>query len=178
MTFAHDTREGLLSTAALVNTGVAPATLSTTEDLDAFVERFGYTGRRTHDQAELKKVVALRTELHRLWELDEEGTVELVNSLLSRYQAQPRLVRHEGWWDWHLHATSQDAPLADRMAVEAAMSMVDVIRSGELDRLRICEAEDCDGVIVDLSKNRSRRYCERGCGNRMAVQAYRERRRT
>ena len=77
-----------------------------------------------------------------------------------------------------VHATDPDAPLADRMAAEAAMAMVDVVRSGELDRLRICEAEDCDGVIVDLSKNRSRRYCDRGCGNRMAVQAYRERKRS
>jgi predicted RNA-binding Zn ribbon-like protein len=31
-------------------------------------------------------------------------------------------------------------------------------------------------VVVDLSKNRSKRFCEAGCGNRAAVTAYRARR--
>jgi predicted RNA-binding Zn ribbon-like protein len=61
------------------------------------------------------------------------------------------------------------------MAVEAAMAMTDVIRADEMSRLRICEYLDCDNVVVDLSKNRSRRYCEAGCGNRAAVAAYRAR---
>ena len=55
------------------------------------------------------------------------------------------------------------------------MAMVDVIRGGELDRLRICDADDCDDVLVDLSKNRSRRFCDAGCGNRANVAAYRAR---
>ena len=45
----------------------------------------------------------------------------------------------------------------------------------ELDRLRVCAADDCDDVLVDLSKNRSRRFCEAGCGNRANVAAYRAR---
>ena len=61
------------------------------------------------------------------------------------------------------------------MAVEAAMAMVDVVREGELRRLRICDMPDCGGVLVDLSKNRSKRYCEGSCGNRAAVAAYRAR---
>jgi predicted RNA-binding Zn ribbon-like protein len=64
------------------------------------------------------------------------------------------------------------------MAVEAAMAFVDVIRMKELDRLRICAADDCEDVVVDLSKNRSRRFCARGCGNRVAVAAYRARARS
>ena len=56
------------------------------------------------------------------------------------------------------------------------MAMTDVIRMDELGRLRICAADDCDDVVVDLSKNRSRRYCDGGCGNRANVAAYRARR--
>ena len=52
---------------------------------------------------------------------------------------------------------------------------VDVVRSGELSRLRICDYPDCDNVVVDLSKNRSKRFCDGGCGNRAAVAAYRAR---
>ena len=55
------------------------------------------------------------------------------------------------------------------------MAFVDVVRSGELSRLRICEYPDCRNVVVDLSKNRSKRFCEDGCGNRAAVAAYRAR---
>jgi predicted RNA-binding Zn ribbon-like protein len=58
------------------------------------------------------------------------------------------------------------------------MAFIDVVRAGKLDRLRHCAAADCDNVLVDLSKNRSKRYCENGCGNRANVAAYRARRAT
>jgi predicted RNA-binding Zn ribbon-like protein len=83
-------------------------------------------------------------------------------------------VRHDEW-DWHLHATPPEAPLARRIAVEAAMAFVDVIRAGELDRLRVCDAEDCEDIVLDLSRNRSRRYCEGGCAARAHSAAYRAR---
>ena len=86
----------------------------------------------------------------------------------------PRLVRHDDI-DWHIHATALDAPLAGRILVEAAMAFVDVIRSDQMDRLRACDADDCESLYVDLSKNASRRFCSTRCGNRMAVRAYRAR---
>ena len=106
--------------------------------------------------------------------MDEEQVVATVNQLLREANALPQLVRHDAW-DYHLHATPPDAPLATRMAVEAAMAFVDVVRSKELSRLRICAYPGCENVVVDLSKNRSKRYCESGCGNRAAVAAYRAR---
>ena len=57
------------------------------------------------------------------------------------------------------------------------MAMVDVIRADEMARLDICAADDCDDVVLDLSRNRSRRYCSTTCGNREAVAAYRARQR-
>jgi predicted RNA-binding Zn ribbon-like protein len=61
------------------------------------------------------------------------------------------------------------------MAVEAAMAFADVIRSQELQRLRLCAAVDCSNVHIDLSKNRSRRFCSTSCANRTNVAAYRTR---
>ena len=95
--------------------------------------------------------------------------------MLRQARALPQLVRHDGW-DWHMHATSPETPLVDRMAVEAAMAMVDVVRQGELHRLRVCEAEDCGDVLVDLSRNSSRRYCSTTCANRVNMAAFRSRR--
>jgi predicted RNA-binding Zn ribbon-like protein len=42
-------------------------------------------------------------------------------------------------------------------------------------RLRSCEAEDCDGVLLDLSRNGSKRFCSIRCGNRMNMIAFRQR---
>jgi predicted RNA-binding Zn ribbon-like protein len=176
--FAHDTEVSLAAAAALVNTAPGITNqeeLVGIEDLDRFVSTWGWTGRHCRDEAELQAVRDLRPRLRRIWEVDEDEAVGIVNGLLREFRALPQLVRHDEW-DYHLHATPQDAPLAARMAVEAAMAMIDVVRTGELDRLRICQAPDCNDVLVDLSKNRSKRFCESGCGNRMAVAAYRARR--
>ena len=177
MVFAHDTEVALAAAAALVNTAASGGadTLTDAAALDAFVEEWGWTGSRRHDRGELDAVRALRPRLRRFWQLDEDGAAELVNTMLSRARALPQLVTH-GEWGYHLHATSPSAPLVDRMAVEAAMAMVDVVRQHELGRLQRCAAEDCDDVLVDLSKNRSRRFCTVTCANRTNVAAFRARR--
>ncbi|HEY6279001.1 MAG TPA: CGNR zinc finger domain-containing protein [Streptosporangiaceae bacterium] len=176
MLFAHDTEVALAAAAALVNTGRGGHELLPDQAaLDKFVRDWGWTGERTNDQAELDAVRALRPRLERVWELAEDDAADLVNALLREASALPQLVKHDNW-GYHLHATPADAPLADRMAVEAAMAFTDVIRTGQLDRLRLCAAHDCDNVHVDLSKNRSRRFCSISCSNRTNVAAYRTRR--
>ena len=176
MPFAHDTEVSLNATAALVNTARGGGEeLPDVAALDAFVGHWRWTGGRTHDQAELDAVRALRPRLAGLWEMTQDEAVVLVNTLLRDASALPQLVKHDGW-EYHIHATSPDAPLADRMAVDAAMAFADVIRAGELARLRVCAALDCEDVLVDLSKNRSRRFCSLTCANRVNVAAYRSRR--
>jgi predicted RNA-binding Zn ribbon-like protein len=172
--FAHDTEVALAAAATLVNTEYEGG-LDDLAELDSFVTEWGWTGSRRRTKAELEAVQALRPWLRQLWYEDEDAVVEIVNRLLREASALPQLVKHDEW-DYHLHATSPDQPLADRMAVEAAMAFVDVVRTGELDRLRVCAAGDCNDVLVDLSKNRSRRFCDKGCGNRANVAAYRARR--
>lgn len=176
MLFAHDTEVALTSAAALVNTGRGGTELlPDLTSLDEFVRACGWTGDRTHDEAELDAVRRLRPRLEKLWELAEDDAADLVNTLLREANALPQLVRHDGW-EYHIHATPPEAPFADRVAVDAAMAFADVIRTGELARLRVCAAEDCDDVLVDLSKNRSRRFCGLTCANRVNVAAYRSRR--
>jgi predicted RNA-binding Zn ribbon-like protein len=176
MVFDHDTEVALAAAAELVNTaGRGEEKLPDPDALAAFVTGWKWAGRHERTRAELRSVHALRPRLRRIWAADEDEVVEIVNTLLRETNALPQLVRHDDL-PYHLHATPLDAPLADRMAVEAAMAMVDVVREGELGRLRICEFPDCDNVLVDLSKNRSKRFCDAGCGNRAAVNAYRARR--
>jgi predicted RNA-binding Zn ribbon-like protein len=176
MLFAHDTEVSLNATAALVNTARGGREeLPDMAALDYFIDYWRWTGSRTHDQEELDEVRRLRLVLARLWDMTEDEAAELVNTLLRDAGALPQLLKHDGW-EYHIHATTPEAPLADRMAVDAAMAFADVIRIGELGRLRICAASDCDDVVIDLSKNRSRRFCSLTCANRVNVAAYRSRR--
>ncbi|HKJ11566.1 MAG TPA: CGNR zinc finger domain-containing protein [Ornithinimicrobium sp.] len=175
MVFAHDTEEALIAAAALANTAIEPDSLTTVRELDTFYEECGWKGRHARTAAELRDVRSLRPTLRSLWLAEVEEQVAGINSLLREADALPQVVRHDGF-DWHLHATTHDQPLATRMAVEASMAMVDVIRMGETQRLKTCEADGCECIFVDLSRNRSRRYCSTACSNRMAAAAYRERR--
>ena len=176
MLFAHDTELALRCAAALVNTDQPDGDeLADVAALDDFVAQQGWTGSRSSDEAELRAVRDLRPRLRRFWDLGEDELVAVVNAMLREARALPQLVAHDEW-GYHLHAASSDAPLADRMAVEAAMAIVDVVRQQEMDRLRVCEADACHDVLVDLSKNRSRRYCSTTCANRMNVAAFRARR--
>lgn len=174
MVFTHDTEVALTGAAALVNTAHGADALTARSALDAFATSWQWSGRRTGDEAELAAVRELRPRLEQLWHCDEDGVVELVNELLREADALPQLVRHDSW-DYHLHAVPPDAPLAVRMAIEAAMAFTDLVRAQELQRLGTCAAPDCDDVLVDLSKNRSRRFCDNGCANRVNVAAYRAR---
>lgn len=174
MLFAHDTECSLIAAAALVNTAGTGEGLPDVAALDEFYVAHAYTGRHEHTEAELASVRDLRPRLRRLWDADVHEVVTIVNGLLREHDALPQLITHDDE-PYHFHAVPRNAPLAIRMAVEAAMAVADLIRSGELNRLRICAHPDCDNVVVDLSRNRSRRFCEAGCGNRAAVTAYRAR---
>lgn len=180
MLFAYDTEAMLTFAATLINTEPSAShsgndELTSVEELETLLDEHEYSGRRDHDAAELDAIRQLRSEFHAFWGVDRDRAAELVNAILREEHALPQLVRH-GTWDWHLHATKPDAPLISRMRVEAAMALLDIIRSDDLDRLRECAAEDCSAVLVDLSRNRSKRYCDVGnCGNRMNVIAYRAR---
>ena len=176
MVFTHDTEASLLAAVALVNSAEEPDTLTSHEDLVAFLDEHEFTGRRRGDDRELVEVRSLRPRLRDLLTSDRDTAAVLVNEALAEARALPQLVRH-GAHDWHIHAVAPDAPLESRIAVETAMAMIDVIRADEISRLAVCADPDCGGVVLDLSRNRSRRFCSTTCTNRAAVAAYRARRR-
>jgi predicted RNA-binding Zn ribbon-like protein len=175
--FAHDTEAALRFAAALVNTlRGEEELLRDSVALGAFLDADGVSGARSGTAGELEAVRTLRARLSGAWDAGEGAVVDLANRLFAEGHAAPRLTRHDGW-DWHLHLTGPDAPLVDRIGTEIALGLADLVRAGELRRLRRCEGEDCSAVFVDLSRNRSRRFCDTGnCGNRAHVAAYRARR--
>ncbi|QOV33185.1 CGNR zinc finger domain-containing protein [Streptomyces ferrugineus] len=176
MTFAPDTVQSLHSAIALVNTAEPREALFSLEDLDRFHADYGYTGRYDRTTDELNAVRELRPRLRGLLTSTRDETVRLANRVFRETKAVPQLVRH-GSFDWHIHAVEPNAPLTRRLLVETAMAVADVVRGNELDRLRICAAGDCQRLVLDLSRNHSRRFCSTTCGSRVGVAAYRERQR-
>ena len=179
MLFTGDTEEALAEAATLVNTrrdGVDR--LEDVAGLDAFLEQFAMSGERLGTQAELEAVREIRERLRAVWSAgDRSEAAGLVNAILRETATTPYLIKHDAL-DWHLHMTEPTAPLAHRIGAESAMGLLDLIRTDNLGRLKTCAASDCDAVLIALSRNSSKRYCDPGnCGNRAHVAAYRARRR-
>lgn len=175
MLFTHDTEEALRAAVWLVNSAEAPDTLDSPDDEETFLEAFPYNGRLDRDAAELAALRALRPRLRAMLLAPRDEMAAHVNAALAESTLAPQLVRHPGA-DWHLHAVDDDRPLAERSLIEIAMALIDVIRADEGSRISICADDDCEALALDLSRNRSKRYCSTTCANRNAVAAYRARR--
>ncbi|HET9080206.1 MAG TPA: CGNR zinc finger domain-containing protein [Trebonia sp.] len=180
MTFAHDTTGGLVLAADLVNTrpglGAETEGLPDAAALEKFLVDHHVIPLRPARLADLDAIRALRSQLLAAWQAAARpaSLAAIVNDLLDESGARPWLTDHNG--TWHLHVTKADAPLARRIAAQAGFALADLVRLGETERLRQCLAPGCRAVLVDLSKNRSRMYCDTGnCGNRQHVAAYRAR---
>jgi predicted RNA-binding Zn ribbon-like protein len=179
--FSHDTERALECVVDLVNTGGSGPDGDLLVDVPALarlvarhrVSEVGeLTGRDLAEVRELRSAVSAVLDA-----ADDAAAAAAVNSLVSRAAVTPRLTDHDGY-DWHVHYFAPGASLAEHLTVECGMALAHVVASGERERLRRCEAPDCGQALVDLSRNRSKRYCDaRTCGNRLHVAAYRERRR-
>ncbi|MCX5314275.1 CGNR zinc finger domain-containing protein [Streptomyces sp. NBC_00154] len=186
MLIPHDTRIALDTVVDLVNT--APETdrpederndgLAGVEALYEFARRHRISGVGDLGEKDLRAVQDVRTRFAEIFATqDTRIAAGLVNNLVAAAGTTPQLSNHDGY-DWHVHYFAPDASIADHLAADCGMALAFIVVAGELERLRRCEAPDCRDAFVDLSRNRSRRYCSsRTCGNRLHVAAYRARRR-
>ncbi|MFF0743711.1 CGNR zinc finger domain-containing protein [Streptomyces sp. NPDC004111] len=180
MLIPHDTRKALDVVVDLVNT--APESeptdrLADVEALNAFVRLHDVSDVGRLGEADLRAVQDVRARFAEVFEApDPRAAAELINQLVAAAGTTPRLTDHDGF-DWHVHYFAPGASMADHLAADCGMALAFIVVSGEQERLRRCEAPDCRHAFVDLSRNRSRRYCDsRTCGNRLHVAAYRARR--
>ena len=181
MLFSHDTERSLACAVDLVNSAVSSSTPEELPDLAAlaaFVRRHDVSEVGPLTGADLDAAHRLRDDIRAVFDAsDEGGAATAVNALVAQAAVTPRLTDHDGY-AWHIHYFTPGAGLAEHLTIDCGVALAQVISAGEWERLRSCEAPDCDHVLVDLSRNRSKRYCDaRTCGNRLHVAAYRERQR-
>jgi predicted RNA-binding Zn ribbon-like protein len=172
--------EALGACAELINTGRSAAGdgLRDVADVQAFGDKYIFhgTGAQPRDVPRLRAHRARLDAVAAACESgDDQAAIEMLNALLADTGATPQIVAHDGRGP-HIHVSSPAAPIADRIAAHLAMGVAELVVAGQSDRLRSCASPTCRAVFMDLSRNRSRRYCDsRTCGNRLHVAAYRAR---
>ena len=140
MIFSHDTELTLRAACVLINTDrVDGEQLGDMAALDEYLDGFGWTGRRDRDAAELDvRAPAARAARPDLGRRRRRGTRRRAGQRAAeRHPASPWLTRHAEMPEWHLHLASIHDPLWQRMGAEMAMALADLIRAGELRRLKI-----------------------------------------
>ncbi|MEV0321349.1 CGNR zinc finger domain-containing protein [Streptomyces sp. NPDC050658] len=189
MLITHDTRCALDAVVDLVNTApddedAADAAgaektegLADVAALGEFVRSHDISDVGVLTERDLEGVRQIRGRFSQVFASPEpQAAATVINELVAAAGTTPRLTDHDGY-DWHVHYFAPGASIADHLAADCGMALAFFVVAGEQERLRRCEAPDCRRAFVDLSRNRSRRYCDsRTCGNRLHVAAYRARR--
>ncbi|GGO82535.1 CGNR zinc finger domain-containing protein [Wenjunlia tyrosinilytica] len=181
MLITHDTRCALDCVVDLLNTDPrsnGEEGLPDVPALRAFVKAHRISDVGGLDERDL---AAVRTTRDRFRAVHHAGSdrvaAELLNAMVAEAGTTPQLTDHDAY-NWHMHYFAPGAALAEHIAADGGMALAFLLVAGERERLRYCDAPDCRRAFVDLSRNRSRRYCDsRTCGNRLHVAAYRARRR-
>jgi Putative stress-induced transcription regulator/CGNR zinc finger len=124
---------------------------------------------------DLERARGLRTNLRRAFEApNERRAVDALNYVVRGSDARPQL-EDGGDWEYAFQSPSSDA--ISELAMGTGLALLEVIRTRGWERFGLCSATPCIAVYVDLSKNRSRKYCSQLCADRMNQAAYRRRHR-
>jgi len=104
----------------------------------------------------------------------EEADISALNEFLAEGMRYRRLEPDERCcgWTW----SAGDEPLA-QMLWPIANAAAELLVGGDLDRVKQCGNDTCAWLFVDLSRNRSRRWCDmKECGNRAKARRHYARR--
>lgn len=105
-----------------------------------------------------------------------KADVEALNGALGEAMARARIELRgaEGCCGW---CWDEDEKALDRPLWPVLRSAAELLTTQDVSRVRVCDAETCQWLFLDTSRNRSRRWCDmRVCGNRAkARRHYRKR---
>jgi predicted RNA-binding Zn ribbon-like protein len=97
------------------------------------------------------------------------------NVLLRRTGARPQLDTHgPGVWNLHFHGPDDSFGIGWSAGIAAGLAMA--LGTSDAGRLGVCEADRCDRVYLDTSRNGGRRFCSARCQSRTKAAAHRARR--
>jgi predicted RNA-binding Zn ribbon-like protein len=124
-----------------------------------------------------KRAIQLREAIYRICKAiltkkqPEQPCLDVINKELRVARGVERLVSRKAGF-----GLKWDAPISalDRVLWFVTQSAVEWLTTGDLSRLRECRGEDCGWIFEDLSRNRSRQWCDMNdCGNLAKVRRFR-----
>jgi predicted RNA-binding Zn ribbon-like protein len=117
----------------------------------------------------LRKAVVLREAMFRSFMRVSEGApasaedIGMIEKSALEALRHRRIVRVNGTyaWNWDLESSLES------LLWPIAQAAADLLISKDLAKVRECEADDCEWLFLDTSRNHSRRWCDMtSCGNR------------
>jgi predicted RNA-binding Zn ribbon-like protein len=123
---------------------------------------------------QLKALIGKIVEKFRLGEEIQKTDLNSLNKILAK---SPIVYRVENTDREYSITQYSINPGIESILTDIASSFAEILVRGEAKRIKICENKDCRWIFYDLSKNRSRKWCESAssCGNLMKVRRFRER---
>lgn len=106
---------------------------------------------------------------------DLELAAAVLNALIERAPAMPRMRRHDGI-DWHIDWYVDGVEFPEHLAAQMAVGLMEHLVTAGFTRIGTCGAEDCRRLFLDQTRNRSKRFCDgRNCGGRTHARDFRRR---
>lgn len=137
--------------------------------------------RQTEANAVFKRAIILRETLHRIFSAiarhkpSNNADTTILNAELSEAMVHMRLTPSPSGHSW---VTTFEGEALDRMLWQLVRSAADLLTSPKLSRVRKCSSKDCGWLFLDMSRNRSRKWCSmEDCGNRAKARRHYQRKR-
>lgn len=129
--------------------------------------------------AVLKRAITLRESVYRIFSAIVDGTspkpedLNILNTELSEAMAQSLIAPTSSGFFWAFDAKGNKLY---QMLWPIVRSAADLLTSKEANRVSKCLAKDCGWLFLDMSRNRTRRWCDmKDCGNRAKARRHYER---
>jgi predicted RNA-binding Zn ribbon-like protein len=143
--------------------------------------------RRPDDaEAALEHAVKLRETLHTAFAPIAAGrpiprdALTSINTMLPALLAKSRLEKtpDASAYQWVFDDEAGQEERFDRIVWSVARSAMELLTSADLEHVHQCGLETCGWLFLDLSKNKTRRWCAmKLCGNKAKVRHHRASRR-
>lgn len=166
---------GVLVALALAN-DVKPsgtATLNTLAKILEFDASSLALLRKTHTKGFIALASQLTAILENLTRGDIDRAAALLNEMLAAHPAHPYLAKENGLWRLHHHPA--DAPLVPMYTAICSEALARTIGEGNAERFGRCEANGCERLFFDSTKNGTKRFCSTRCQSRTKVATFRHR---
>jgi predicted RNA-binding Zn ribbon-like protein len=152
-----------------------PEHLASPADLAAFLDEHGISWPRRPSHTDLEAVRGVRAEVRRLFTAQSQAeATQCLNALLRGARVQMAIARERGGariaW-----SVDESIALADALRSAAAVSAAHLATEFGFERLRVCGADPCADVFLDVSKRGEQRFCGPRCATRVRVAAHRAR---